>query len=62
MASGDQIWIEPIHYGIASDIAARLNEVFDLKGGAGAAPAGGKPGDKGVASGSDVHVDEDPGR
>ncbi len=32
---GDQIWIEPIHYGIASDIASRLNEVFDLKGGAG---------------------------
>jgi general secretion pathway protein D len=52
---GDQIWIEPIHYGIASDVAARLNEVFDLKGGAGAAPAG-KPGEKGAASGSDVHV------
>jgi general secretion pathway protein D len=51
---GDQIWIEPIHYGIASDVASRLNEVFDLKtGGGAAAPA--KPGDKGPG-GSDVHV------
>jgi general secretion pathway protein D len=55
---GDQIWIEPIHYGSAADIAARLNEVFDIKGGGG---GGGKPGEKGapatgVASGSDVHV------
>ncbi len=31
---GDQIWIEPVHYGAASDIAARLDEVFDLKQGA----------------------------
>ncbi len=30
---GDQIWIEPIHYGMASDVAARLDDVFDLKGG-----------------------------
>jgi general secretion pathway protein D len=51
---GDQIWIEPIHYGIASDVASRLNEVFDLKAGAGAA-APAKPGDKGPG-GSDVHV------
>jgi general secretion pathway protein D len=52
---GDQIWIEPIHYGIASDVAARLNEVFDLKGGA--APA--KPGEKGAvaaAGGNDTHI------
>lgn len=41
---GDQIWIEPIHYGIAGDIGNRLTEVFDLKGG-GAAPS--KPGEKG---------------
>jgi general secretion pathway protein D len=50
---GDQIWIEPIHYAIASDVASRLNEVFDLKSGGGGAPA--KPGEKGPAS-SDVHV------
>jgi general secretion pathway protein D len=46
---GDQVWIEPIHYGIASDVSARLNEVFDLKGGT---PA---KGEKAPAS-SDVHV------
>ncbi|MGD0528934.1 MAG: type II secretion system secretin GspD, partial [Polyangiaceae bacterium] len=54
---GDQIWIEPIHYGNASDIAARLDEVFDIK--AGSAPASGKAGEKGgavVSVGSDVHV------
>ncbi len=57
---GDQIWIEPIHYGNASDIAQRLDEVFDIKAGA-SAPAAGKPGEKGggattVSVGSDVHV------
>ncbi|HLK37321.1 MAG TPA: type II secretion system secretin GspD [Polyangiaceae bacterium] len=47
---GDQIWIEPVHYGIASDVTARLNEVFDLK-------AGAKPGEKGAPTLSgDVHV------
>ncbi len=46
---GDQIWVEPIHYGAASDIAARLNEVFDLKSGA-------KPGEKGAALSGDVHI------
>jgi general secretion pathway protein D len=54
---GDQIWIEPIHYGMASDLAQRLDEVFDLKGGATAAA---KPGEKGgaaaAATGGDVHV------
>ncbi len=49
---GDQIWIEPIHYAIASDVSARLNEVFDIKG-AGAAP---KPGDRPSTIGGDVHV------
>jgi general secretion pathway protein D len=46
---GDQIWIEPIHYSIASDIAARLNEVFDLK-----AAGPGKPAASGL--GGDVHI------
>jgi general secretion pathway protein D len=45
---GDQIWIEPIHYGIASDIASRLNEVFDLKGGAAK--------DKTAPTNGDVHI------
>jgi len=55
---GDQIWIEPIHYGLASDIAARLEEVFDIKPGAGG--GGGKGGEKGAAApstlGTDMHV------
>ena len=45
---GDQIWIEPIHYGIASDIAQRLNEVFDLKGGG--RRRGGQAGREGAAA------------
>src|ERR1019366_66483 len=58
---GDQIWIEPIHYGNASDIAQRLDEVFDIKAGASSGGGGGKPGEKGsgsatVSVGSDVHV------
>src|SRR5580704_2965299 len=47
---GDQIWIEPIHYSIASDIAARLNEVFDLKGAAPATPG------KAAGPAGDVHI------
>lgn len=43
-ASGDQMWIEPIHYASAADVASRLNDLFDLKGGGGAADAKGKPG------------------
>lgn len=41
-ATGDQIWIEPIHYSSAADVASRVNELFDLKGGGGAASGGGK--------------------
>jgi general secretion pathway protein D len=49
---GDQIWIEPVHYGMASDIQARLEEVFDLKGAAAAKDKAGLT----VASGSDLHI------
>jgi general secretion pathway protein D len=52
---GEQIWIEPIHYGMASDIAARLEEVFDVKGSANAKPGESKPGG-GPSVGGDVHV------
>jgi general secretion pathway protein D len=51
-AAGDQIWIEPIHYASASDVASRVNDLFDIK-------AGGKD-DKGKPSISvgtgDLHV------
>jgi general secretion pathway protein D len=43
--AGDQIWLEPVHYMAATDIAARLNDVFELKG---AAKAG--------SIGSDLHI------
>ena len=59
-ASATRFWIEPIHYGMASDIAQRLDEVFDIKGGS-SGGGGGKAGEKGAARrrrrlGSDVHV------
>lgn len=37
--AGDQIWIEPIHYAAASDIASRVNELFDVKAGGASSPA-----------------------
>ena len=51
---GDQIWIEPIHYGMASDIQARLDDVFDLKGGTPQKDA--KSPTVGAAGGSDLHI------
>ena len=48
---GDQIWIEPIHYGMASDIQARLDDVFDLKAGAPKDPKLAA-----TAGGSDLHI------
>jgi general secretion pathway protein D len=29
--AGDQLWVEPIHYGTASDMSTRLNDIFDIK-------------------------------
>jgi general secretion pathway protein D len=46
-AVGDQIWIEPIHYSSASDIKARINDIFEIKSGGGG--GGGKPGAPGGA-------------
>jgi general secretion pathway protein D len=43
-SSGDQIFIEPIHYASASDVEKRINELFDVKSGGGAAPSTPKPG------------------
>ncbi len=44
----DSVWIEPIHYASASDIASRINDIFDVKGGGG----GGGGGGKGAAAGA----------
>lgn len=39
--AGEGIWVEPIHYGLASEIATKVNEIFDIKAAApGKAPAG----------------------
>ena len=46
---GDQVWIEPIHYAGAQEIAAKLSEIFDVSKSGGAAPATGKaPGSQAV--------------
>lgn len=57
--AGDQIWIEPVHYATATEVANRVSELFDLKGGA-SAPAAGPGGAKapgaGASAGGDLHV------
>jgi general secretion pathway protein D len=41
---GDQVWVEPIHYASATEIANKLQEIFDVSKGAPAAgPGGAKP-------------------
>ncbi len=39
--AGELLWVEPIYYGSASDVAARINEILDLKGGGKGARVGG---------------------
>ncbi|HEY1959648.1 MAG TPA: type II secretion system secretin GspD [Polyangiaceae bacterium] len=39
-AAGDQMWIEPIHYASAADIASRINELFGIGGGKGGEKGG----------------------
>lgn len=53
--AGDQIWFEPIHYAGANDVAAKLNEILDLKGGGG---KGGKGGGGGGAGGARILADD----
>jgi general secretion pathway protein D len=63
---GEQIWIEPVHYGMASDLAQRLDDIFDLAkagssaggggGGGGGSSKGEKAGGPPTSLGSDVHV------
>ncbi len=53
--AGEQVFIEPINYAAAGDIAQRVNELFDVKGGGGSptpAPAPGAGGKPGAAGGS----------
>lgn len=44
-SSGDQVFIEPIHYSSAQEMEKRINELFDVKGGGASGPASSpKPG------------------
>ncbi len=43
--AGDQIFIEPVHYATATDLAARINDIFDIKPTAPGAKAAGGSGD-----------------
>jgi general secretion pathway protein D len=56
--SGDQIWIEPIHYAAASDIQKRIDDLFDIKSGSSssAPPAGGKGAAPSGSGGGELHV------
>lgn len=38
--AGSKMWIEPVHYGSASDVAGRINELFDLSKGDATASGG----------------------
>ena len=38
-SSGDQIFIEPIHYASATEIEKKINELFDVKSSSGGAPS-----------------------
>jgi general secretion pathway protein D len=38
-SSGDQIFIEPVHYASASDVEKRINDLFDIHAGGGGAPS-----------------------
>jgi general secretion pathway protein D len=51
--AGDQLWVEPIHYTTATEMATRINDIFDVK--AAAAPAPGKPPGVG-ATGGDMRI------
>jgi general secretion pathway protein D len=61
-SSGDQIFIEPIHYAAASEVEKRINELFDIKGGGGGGGAPSSPNPKGGSTTSvapavgDLHV------
>jgi general secretion pathway protein D len=40
-SSGDQIFIEPVHYAAANDVEKRINELFDVKSSGGSSKGGG---------------------
>jgi general secretion pathway protein D len=55
--AADSVWIEPIHYASAADVASRINEIFEIKGGSGGGGGGGGKSGAG-ASGSPASAGE----
>ncbi|WP_437506716.1 type II secretion system secretin GspD [Sorangium sp. So ce1099] len=46
--AGDQLWVQPVHYGSAAEVATKLNEIVDPSRAAG---GGGRPGRGGPGAG-----------
>jgi general secretion pathway protein D len=42
--AGELLWVEPVHYGAASDVATKLNEILDIKSGGSGKGSGGRVG------------------
>ncbi|WP_394835678.1 type II secretion system secretin GspD [Pendulispora rubella] len=55
-SAGDKIWLEPIHYATASEMAQRLTDLFDIKSTSASSAPGGKGAPLGVAPSGDLHV------
>jgi general secretion pathway protein D len=53
--ASDQVWVEKINYAVATEVAQKLNEIFEVKGGGGksAGAPGGEAGAAGGARGSE---------
>ncbi|WP_437278867.1 type II secretion system secretin GspD [Sorangium sp. So ce375] len=49
--AGDQLWVQPVHYGSAGEVATKLNEIVDPS----RAAAGGRPG-RGGAGGTGARI------
>ncbi|APR82083.1 General secretion pathway protein D [Minicystis rosea] len=60
--AGEQLWVEPVHYTSATELANKLNDILDLKGGkgggAGGAAGQGKGGGGGGAPGARIIADD----
>ncbi|XXY44556.1 type II secretion system secretin GspD [Sorangium sp. So ce269] len=50
--AGDQLWVQPVHYGSAAEVATKLNEIVDPSRAAG---GGGRPG-RGGAGGTGARI------
>ncbi|WP_437577399.1 type II secretion system secretin GspD [Sorangium sp. So ce887] len=49
--AGDQLWVQPVHYGSAAEVATKLNEIVDPRAGGGGGRAGrGGPGAGGTGA------------